>query len=115
VRIDHVRIEIYALAGLLAAISGIMLASRLTTVHPEMGKGYEFEAIAAVLIGGTRLSGGRGSLLGTAIGALLLYLIKNAMNMLGVHPYWETIVMGLFILLAVSIDHLGRVRSTRRR
>jgi ribose transport system permease protein len=76
-----------------------------------MGKGYEFEAIAAVLIGGTPLSGGNGSLLGTTLGALLLYLIKNAMNQLEVHPYWETIVIGFLILLSVSFERLRRSPS----
>jgi ribose transport system permease protein len=108
VNVNRLRIQVYALSGLLAAISGIMLASRLTTVHPEMGKGYELEAIAAAVIGGTSLAGGKGNLLGAALGAIVLYLIKNAMNLLNIHPYWETIVMGLVILIAVSTERLGQ-------
>lgn len=84
-----------------------MLASRLTTVHPEMGKNYELEAIAAAIIGGTSLSGGKGSLIGTALGAIILFMIKNAMNLLNVHPYWETIIVGVIILVAVSVNMWG--------
>ncbi|MFC0471248.1 ABC transporter permease [Halalkalibacter kiskunsagensis] len=103
IKVDKVTIKVYALSGLTAAIAGILLASRLTTVHPEMGKGYELEAIAAAIIGGTLLSGGKGTLIGTALGAFLLFIIKNAMNLKNVDPYWETIVVGLIILLAVAV------------
>ncbi|MCY9670845.1 ABC transporter permease [Paenibacillus alginolyticus] len=107
IKVDKLRIKVYALSGLIAAIAGILLASRLTTVHPEMGKNYELEAIAAAIIGGTSLSGGKGSLVGTALGAIILFTIKNAMNLLNVHPYWETIVVGIIILVAVSINIWG--------
>ncbi|WP_424766950.1 ABC transporter permease [Paenibacillus sp. sgz302251] len=107
IKVDRLRIKVYALSGLIAAIAGILLASRLTTVHPEMGKNYELEAIAAAIIGGTSLSGGKGSLVGTALGAIILFMIKNAMNLLNVHPYWETIVVGVIILVAVSVNIWG--------
>jgi ribose transport system permease protein len=109
--VSKIRIQVYALSGLCSAVSGIILASRLTTVHPEMGKNYELEAIAAAVIGGTSLSGGKGSLFGTGLGALILYLIKNAMNILNINPYWETIVIGIIILIAVSFEHFGEAHK----
>ncbi|MDF9841742.1 MULTISPECIES: ABC transporter permease [unclassified Paenibacillus] len=113
IKVDRLRIKVYALSGLIAAIAGILLASRLTTVHPEMGKNYELEAIAAAIIGGTSLTGGKGSLVGTALGAIILFMIKNAMNLLNVHPYWETIVVGVIILVAVSINNWGGISKPR--
>ncbi|MEH7417364.1 hypothetical protein V7266_19030, partial [Neobacillus drentensis] len=106
IKVDMLRIKVYALSGLIAAIAGILLASRLTTVQPEMGRGYELEAIAAAIIGGTALNGGKGTLIGTAIGTVILYLIKNAMNLLNVDPFWETIVVGFIILLAATVPVL---------
>jgi ribose transport system permease protein len=116
IKADRLKIKVYALSGLTAAIAGILLAARLTTVHPEMGKNYELEAIAAAIIGGTALSGGKGSLTGTVLGAIILYTIKNAMNLLNINPYWETIVIGLIILVAVSVEVLGRhLKNSRPR
>ena len=100
-------IKVYALSGLMAAIAGITLASRLETVHPEMGKGYELDAIAAAIIGGTSLSGGKGSLIGTVFGAFIIYLISNALNLLNVDPDWETIVKGIIILVVVAVEYLS--------
>ncbi|GAB7058199.1 MULTISPECIES: ABC transporter permease [unclassified Paenibacillus] len=107
IKVDRLRIKVYALSGLTASIAGVLLASRLTTVNPEMGKGYELEAIAAAIIGGTALAGGKGTLIGTALGAIILFMIKNAMNLNNVNPYWETIVIGFIILLAVSVPILA--------
>lgn len=100
-------VKVYALSGLMAAIAGITLASRLETVHPEMGKGYELDAIAAAIIGGTSLSGGKGSLIGTVLGAFIIYLISNALNLLNVDPDWETIVKGIIILVVVAVEYLS--------
>ena len=104
---DKLLIKVYALSGLMAAIAGITLASRLETVHPEMGKGYELDAIAAAIIGGTSLSGGRGTLVGTVLGAFIIYLISNALNLLNVDPDWETIVKGIIILIVVAVEFLS--------
>ncbi|MFY0805678.1 ABC transporter permease [Peribacillus frigoritolerans] len=117
IKVDKLRIKVYALSGLTAAVAGVLLASRLTTVHPEMGTGYELEAIAAAIIGGTALSGGKGTLIGTALGAIILFMIKNAMNLQNVNPYWETIVIGLIILLAAVVPILaghfkGKVKNS---
>lgn len=104
IKVDLLRIKVYALSGLIAAIVGIILASRLATVHPEMGKNYELTAIAAAIIGGTSLAGGKGSLVGTAFGAIILSLINNSLNLLNVDPYWETMVVGAIILIAVTVN-----------
>ncbi|GGG01787.1 ABC transporter permease [Paenibacillus abyssi] len=117
IKVDMLRIKVYALSGLIAAAAGVLLASRLATVNPEMGKGYELEAIAAAIIGGTALTGGKGTLVGTALGAIILFMIKNAMNLKNVNPYWETIVIGFIILLAVAVPILagyikGRVKNS---
>ncbi|MEY2192051.1 ABC transporter permease [Neobacillus sp. BF23-41] len=107
IKVDLLRIKVYALSGFIAAIVGIVLASRLATVHPEMGKNYELTAIAAAIIGGTSLTGGKGSLIGTVFGAIILSLINNSLNLLNVDPYWETMVIGAIILVAVTINTLG--------
>ena len=107
IKVDALRIKVYLLSGLVAAIAGILLASRLTTVHPEMGKNYELEAIAAAIIGGTSLTGGKGTLVGTALGTIILFVIKNALNLLNVNPYWETIVIGAIVLVAATVNILN--------
>ncbi|MED4603127.1 ABC transporter permease [Paenibacillus validus] len=107
--VDKLRIKVYALSGVIAALAGILLASRLTTVQPEMGKNYELEALVAVIIGGTSLAGGKGSLTGTVLGTLILFLIKNSLNLLNVDPFWETIVIGVIILVAVSVNFWGEL------
>ncbi len=111
---NRLQIKVYALSGLMAALSGIILASRLETVHPEMGKGYELDAIAAAIIGGTALTGGKGSLIGTALGAFIIYLISNAINLLNVDPDWETIVKGLLILIVVGVEFLSHSGNKRK-
>ena len=79
----------------------------MTTVHPEMGVGMELDAIAAAVMGGAALTGGRGTVFGAVAGALTLTLIQNAINILNINPYWETIVVGAVILLAVIAERVG--------
>lgn len=105
--IDRLKVLVYALSGLLAAVTGIMLAGRLTTVQPELGSGYELTAIAAAVMGGAALSGGRGSILGALVGAVTLAVIQNALNILNIDPYWQTIITGAVILAAVLVARLG--------
>lgn len=107
ISVDGMKIRVYAVSGLLAAVAGILLAGRLTTVHPEMGVGMELDAIAAAVMGGAALTGGRGTVFGAVAGALTLTLIQNAINILNVNPYWETIVVGAVILLAVIAERVG--------
>lgn len=97
-------IFVYTIAGFFSGLASILLISRLTSAQSNMGSGFELDAIAAVVIGGTSLSGGEGSVLGSLIGAALMGIIKNALILLGVNVYWQSVVIGLVIVLAVSID-----------
>ncbi|MGI9658685.1 MAG: ABC transporter permease [Gaiellaceae bacterium] len=106
VNVTRVKVAVYAGSGFLAALTGILLAGRLTTVQPLMGAGLELEAIAAAVMGGAALTGGRGSILGAMLGAITLVVIQNIINIFGIEPAWETIVVGAIILMAVSIDRL---------
>lgn len=102
--VAQVRLKVYVLSGVLAAASGILLASRLSSVQPALGTNYELTAIAAAVIGGTSLAGGRGTLWGTVVGALLLGVIENGLRLLEVNAFWFTIVTGVIIVLAVIFD-----------
>ena len=102
---------VYALSGLFAAIAGLVLAGRLASAQPQAAAGYELDAIAAVVIGGASLSGGVGKASGTLIGALVLAVIRNGLNLLNVTAFWQQVVIGLVIALAVGIDVLRHRRS----
>lgn len=104
ININRIKIAVYALAGVLAAIGGIMVTSRLDSAQPNAGITYELDAIAAVVIGGTSLSGGRGSILGTVLGAVIIGVLNNGLVLLNVSPFWQQVVKGAVILLAVIID-----------
>ena len=111
---DRVKVVAYIASGVLAAITGILLAGRLTTVHPDMGSGYELNAIAAAVMGGAALSGGRGSFYGALIGAVTLTVIQNAINILNIDPNWEHVIVGAIILFAVLIDRGALALAGRR-
>jgi ribose transport system permease protein len=102
--VDRVKVAAFVISGVLAGIAGFILAARLGTAQPSAGKGLELTAIAAVIIGGTSLLGGRGAVLGTVIGALLLGTIDNGLNLLNVSPFLQDVVKGAVILFAVFID-----------
>ncbi|WIY83490.1 ABC transporter permease [Propionimicrobium sp. PCR01-08-3] len=104
INVDSVKIRAFVICGMTAAIAAFILEARLGSAQPTAGKGMELAAIAAVIIGGTSLSGGRGVLVGTAIGALLLGVIDNGLNLLGVSPFLQDVVKGAVILLAVFLD-----------
>ncbi|GAA0472504.1 hypothetical protein GCM10009544_38120 [Streptomyces stramineus] len=106
------KLVVYALSGLFAAVAGIVLASRLTSAQPQAAVGYELDAIAAVVIGGASLSGGSGKASGTLIGALILAVLRNGLNLLSVSAFWQQVATGLVIALAVLLDTLRR-RSSR--
>ena len=108
VRVQRVRVGVYVTSGVLAALTGILLASRLTSAHPALGTGYELTAIAAAAIGGTSLAGGRGSVLGTVLGALLLGVLQNALSLLQINAFWFQIITGLMIVAAVLLDEAIR-------
>ncbi|WP_182006542.1 ribose ABC transporter permease RbsC [Priestia aryabhattai] len=104
IKVPKVKIMIYSLAGLLAALSGAILTSRLNSAQPTAGTSYELDAIAAVVLGGTSLSGGRGRIVGTLIGALIIGTLNNGLNLLGVSSFYQMVVKGIVILIAVLID-----------
>jgi len=101
IRVDRVKITAYTLVGVSSAVSGILLASRLGSGSPNVGVGYELDAIAAAVVGGTSFTGGVGTITGTLIGALILGVISNGLNLLGISPFFQQIVRGLIILGAV--------------
>ncbi len=107
VRVARSKLIIYGISGLTAAIAAIVLTGRLMSGQPNSGQGFELDAIAAVVLGGTSIAGGRGSLIGTLLGALLLGVLNNGLNMVGVNPYVQTVVKGVIILLAI---YIGRER-----
>lgn len=104
INLDAVKIGVYTLAGLLAGLAGLVLSSRIDSGQPGLGVGYELDAIAAAVIGGTSLSGGIGTIWGTIIGALIIGVLNNGLDLLNVSAYWQTIVKGSIIVVAVIID-----------
>ena len=104
ININKVKMAVYAIGGLLAAVGGVMVTSRLDSAQPNAGMGYELDSIAAVVIGGTSLSGGRGTIMGTVLGALIIGVLNNGLVLLNVSPFWQQVVKGSVILLAVIID-----------
>ena len=104
IKVSRVKIMIYSLAGLLSALAGAILTSRLNSAQPTAGTSYELDAIAAVVLGGTSLSGGRGRIVGTLIGALIIGTLNNGLNLLGVSSFYQMVVKGIVIVIAVLID-----------
>ncbi|MDN5730014.1 ABC transporter permease [Corynebacterium casei] len=102
--VKRIQITVFALSGLFAALAGLVMAGRLSSAQPQAGVGYELDAIAAVVIGGASLAGGQGRATGTLVGALLLAVIRNGLNLLNVSSFWQQIVIGLVIALAVGFD-----------
>lgn len=111
VNADGWKVAIYALAGGICGIAGLLIASRLNSAQPALGLGYELDAIAAVVIGGTSLAGGRGSILGTIIGALIMSVLLNGLRIMSVAQEWQTVVTGVIIIAAVYADMLRRRRA----
>ncbi len=106
IRTNVYKTIVYVISGITAAMSAVILVSRLNSAEPVAGFGYELDVIAAVVIGGTSLSGGRGTVWGTLVGALLIAVINNGMVLLGISPYFQQLVKGLIILGAVLLDRL---------
>lgn len=105
-------IAIYAVAGLFTGLAGVMISARLGSAQPATGAGYELQAIAAVVIGGTSLSGGKGSILGTIIGALIISVLNNGLQIMSIPQEWQNVILGLVILFAVYTDQLRKRRET---
>ncbi|WP_112480293.1 ribose ABC transporter permease [Vibrio variabilis] len=108
INVDKVKIGVYAICGLLAALAGIIVTSRLSSAQPTAGMGYELDAIAAVVLGGTSLMGGKGRIMGTLIGALIIGFLNNALNLLDVSSYYQMIAKAVVILLAVLVDNKNK-------
>ncbi|HEY8986942.1 MAG TPA: substrate-binding domain-containing protein [Streptomyces sp.] len=107
-RVPRQKLAIYAMSGVFAAVAGIVLASRLSSAQPQAASGYELDAIAAVVIGGASLAGGTGKASGTLIGALILAVLRNGLNLLNVSAFWQQVVIGVVIALAVLLDTVRR-------
>ena len=105
ISVNKVKIIVYSLCGMLASLAGIIEVARLSSAQPTAGTGYELDAIAAVVLGGTSLAGGKGRIVGTLIGALILGFLNNGLNLLGVSSYYQMIVKAVVILLAVLVDN----------
>jgi ribose transport system permease protein len=102
-----IKVAVYTLAGALAGVAGLIVTARLDSAQPNAGLGYELDSIAAVVIGGTSLSGGRGSVWGTVLGCLIIGVLNNGLFLLNVSPFWQQVVKGAVILLAVALDRLN--------
>jgi ribose transport system permease protein len=105
--LKQIKITVYALGGALAGVAGLLLTSRLDSATPNAGIGYELDSIAAVVIGGTSLSGGRGSVLGTVLGCLIIGVLNNGLVLLEVSPFWQQVIKGFVILAAVALDKMN--------
>lgn len=111
IKIDKVLFFPYAFSGLMAAIAGIVLASRMFSGQPTAGNGAEMDAIAAVVLGGTSMSGGSGKMGGTVIGGLVIGVLSNGLNLMNVDSFWQYIVKGVVILIAVYVDALKKKKA----
>ncbi|PCJ91541.1 MAG: ribose ABC transporter permease [Flavobacteriaceae bacterium] len=107
INVNRVKVYVYTIAGVLAAVGSLLLTARLDSAQPNAGTSYELDSIAAVVIGGTSLSGGRGTIMGTVQGALIIGVLNNGLVLLNVSPFWQQVIKGFVILLAVIIDKMN--------
>jgi ribose transport system permease protein len=112
VNVDRVKLWVYALCGALAGVAGLIVTARLDAADPKAGLGYELDSIAAVVIGGISLSGGRGSIFGTVLGCLIIGVLNNGLFLLDVSPFWQQVIKGFVIIAAVALDKMGARGST---
>jgi erythritol transport system permease protein len=113
VRVDWIKISTYMISGFCAAFAGLIVASELVAAHPASGETFELNAIAAAVLGGTSLSGGRGTIAGTLVGAFVIGVLGDGLVMLGVSSFWQMVIKGLVIIAAVVLDQMQR-RMYRR-
>jgi ribose transport system permease protein len=106
--VNRIKVAVYMLGGLLAGAAGPIVTARLDSAQPNAGFGYELDSTAAVVIGGTSLSGGRGSVMGTVIGCLIIGVLNNGLFLLNVSPFWQQVVKRFVILAAVAIDRMSQ-------
>jgi ribose transport system permease protein len=112
VNADGWKVAVYAVSGLFSGIAGVLISARLNSAQPSLGFGYELDAIAAAVIGGTSLSGGEGTILGTVIGAFIISTLTNGLRILSVPQEWQTVITGAIVILAVYLDIIRRRRRT---
>lgn len=110
---NKIKIIVYVIVGVLCAIAGVLLTSRSEAAVSGAGSSYEMDVIAATVIGGTSLSGGKGNLGGTIVGAILMTMVRNGLNLLGISSLWHQVVIGIFILIAVGFDAVSSKRAAR--
>lgn len=108
IKVNKLKVCIYGLAGLMSALAGAILTSRLNSAQPTAGMSYELDAIAAVVLGGTSLTGGKGRIVGTLIGVLIIGVLNNGLNLLGVSSFYQQVVKGVVIIIAVLIDRKNK-------
>lgn len=108
INIDRVKLFVYSISGLMSTVAALILVSRLNSAQPTLGTGYELDAIAATAIGGTSMTGGRGKISGTLLGILIIAVLSNGMNILGISSYYQDVVKGIVILLAVLVDRIQK-------
>jgi ribose transport system permease protein len=108
IAVDWTKLKIYTLTGLLTGVAGALLTARLSSADPVSGQLFELDAIAATIMGGTSLMGGEGTIGGTVVGALIMSLVRNGMNLLNVPTFWQQLVLGTVIILAVILDQFRR-------
>jgi len=101
-------VVIYTFAGLFTGLAGVLISARLGSAQPALGSGYELQAIAAVVIGGTSLFGGKGTIIGTVIGALIMSALSNGLQVISVPQEWQSVILGVVILAAVYTDNIRR-------
>jgi len=106
IRVNRIKLSVYLISGFCAALTGLIIASQLLAAHPATGESFELNAIAAVVLGGTSLSGGRGAVGGTLIGAFVIGVLSDGLVLLGVSEFWQIVIKGIVIILAVVVDHL---------
>jgi len=111
VRVRLIKAATYAISGLLAGLTGVILTGRLGSAQPNLGSGDELDAIAAVVLGGTSLAGGRGGIIGTLVGALIIGILSNGLNLLNVNAYYQPVAKGVVILIAILVDRRFRASS----
>jgi len=110
-RVNAYHIAVYVYAGLLAGIASFIMTARMNAAHPTIGVGLEFDAIAAVILGGTSFEKGRGGIVGTVIGALAVGVLRNGLNLLGVGTEWQVAIVGIVIIFAVGLDSLRKLNA----
>jgi ribose transport system permease protein len=108
VYVDRTKYLVYCMSGLICALGGLLFTARIRAIIPDAGLNAPLEVITAVLIGGTAITGGRGSVLGSLLGILAMYLLLNGFNLLGLNPFWNVIILGVILIYVVGQESIGR-------